>query len=191
MTKLREALLVPLVPLSLRPLVGLSAPQYSTGTTYHIGTTDSMCWYSSVPLVSLVSVSMCQRVSLHASTLLVPHVQSLVPLTLCVGTTRYSCYPWYHSLCASGSLCTPVLYWYHMFSLWYYWLYVLVPLVPLSLCAIVSLCTPVLYWYHMFNLWYHLLYVLVPLGTLGTPGTTLFVPMGLSAPHISWLPVCS
>ena len=70
--------------------VGLSALQYSTGTTCTVfGTTDSMCWYLSVPLVPLVPRSLCQWVSLHSSTLLVPHVQSLVPLTLFVGTSRY------------------------------------------------------------------------------------------------------
>ena len=129
------------------------------------------------------------------------------------------------SLCASKSLCTPVLCWYHMLSLWYHSIYVLVPLgtpgttlsVPVSLsasqnsagttcrvfgttqsmcwypwypwyhslCASGSLCTLVLYWHHMLILWFYSLYVLVPLGTLGTPGTTLSVPVSLSAPQYS------
>ena len=122
--------------------MSLSAPQYSAGTTCWVfGTTHSICWYPSVPS------SLCQWVSLHPSTLLVPHVESLVPLTLYVGTPRY---PWYQALCASESLCTPLLHWYHMLSLWYHWLY-----------------------------------VLVPLGTLGTPSTTLSVPVSLSAPQYS------
>ena len=116
--------------------VSLSAPQYSAGTTCWVfGTTHSMCWYPSVPLVPS---SLCQWVSLHPSTLLVPHVESLVPLALCVGTPRY---PWYRTMFASESLCTLVFYWYHTMSLWYHWLYVLVPLgnPGTTLCQWVSL----------------------------------------------------
>ena len=40
-----------------------------------------------VPLGTLGS-TLSVPVSLHPSTLLVPHVQSLVPLTLCVGTRQ-------------------------------------------------------------------------------------------------------
>ena len=114
------------------------------------------------------------------------------------GTTQSMCwYPWYHSLCASKSLSTPILCWYHMSSLWYHSIYVLVPLGTLgtprypwypwyhSLCASKSLCTPVLCWYNMLSLWYHSLYVLVPLGTLGTPRTTLSVPVSLSVSQYS------
>ena len=125
--------------------VSLSAPQYSAGTTCWVfGTTDSMCWYPSVALVPLVPSSLCQWVSLHPSTLLVPHVEFLVPLTLCVGTPRYSWYPWYQALCASESLCTPALFWYHMLSLWYHSLYVLVLLGTrgTALCLPVSLSAP-------------------------------------------------